>query len=352
MDPTSLVTLSLLAAVIVMLVWLVLILKRQTSIDPAENVDRVLQSLKSELIGKQMEGLLSLRESLDSANRLLNERLAESTNTLDRRLELFGEIERKLGELEVETKNIREIGSNIQSLSDLLKPPRLRGALGELLLENLLIQILPRAMFSTQYRFQGGQRVDAVIKLGRRLLPIDSKFPLESFRQVLSEDSDNSSRVQFGRTLKQHIDAVAEKYVRPELGTTDFAVMYIPSEAVYTEFVSQKDTDALEYALTRKVIPSSPGHLYAFLASLSALYLECGLAADSGRLAAGLNMLTESLTRLSGLHQRMEGSVRSLSASLSKSIEVSQGMSQQMTRLRHAEGDKDTVDAGTGREPG
>ena len=191
--PTILVL--LLVAVLAVLVWLVMLLKTRTGADEMTRVDAALQTLKSELISTQMEGLVSLRESLDSANRLLNERLAEGTETLDRRLELFGEIEKKLTQLEIQARAIQEVGQNIQSLSELLKPPRLRGGLGELLLENLLSQILPNSLYTAQYRFPDGHRVDAVVKLGERLLPIDSKFPLETFQHVLSgEDADQAAR--------------------------------------------------------------------------------------------------------------------------------------------------------------
>ncbi len=338
MELLSVFTLLLAVAVLAALVWLIVISKGQKPPDQTQRIDSAFESLKAELIGKQMEGLLSLRESLDSANRLLNERLAEGTGALDRRLELFGELEKKLGQLEMQAKSIEEIGRNIQSLSELLKPPKLRGNLGEILLDNLLSQILPRALFVMQYQFQGGQRVDAMIKLGNRLLPIDSKFPMEAFQRILSGDNTGQAHREFVRSLKQHVDTISSKYVRPDQNTTDFAIMYIPSEAVYYEFVSQRDAEAFEYALSRKVVPSSPGHLYAFLASLSALYVESGLAtglaADSARLAAGLNALAECHAKLTQLHDRMEGSLRSLTLSLSKAKDLSGDMSYQLGRLR------------------
>jgi len=335
MAPLSNVTLLFVAAILAALIWLIVILKqKKTSANQTATIDAALQTLKSELIEKQVEGLLSLRESLDSANRLLNERLAEGTGVLDRRLELFGEIERKLGQLQVQAKVIEEIGQNIQSLSDLLKPPKLRGNLGEVFLENLLSQILPRALFITQHQFREGQRVDVVIKLGERLLPIDSKFPLEAFQRIHSEIDQGQARRKFFQTLKQHIDTIGSKYIRPDENTTDFALMYIPSEAVYYEFVSLSEEPAFDYSLSRKVIPTSPGHLYAFLASLVAVYVESGLAADTTRLATGLNELAQSLTRISQLHDRMEGSIRSLTLNLTKARDLSGNMSHQLGRLR------------------
>ena len=116
-------------------VWLLLTTRRRQQSLPQEEIfARAMESLKTELLSQHLEGLTALRNSLDTAQKLLNDRLTENTTTLDRRLELFGEIEKKLGQLEVQAKNIAEIGRNIQSLSELLKPPKLRGNLGELLL--------------------------------------------------------------------------------------------------------------------------------------------------------------------------------------------------------------------------
>lgn len=317
-------------------VWLLLTTRRRQESLPQEEIfARAMESLKTELLSQHLEGLTALRNSLDTAQKLLNDRLAENTTTLDRRLELFGEIEKKLGQLEVQAKNIAEIGKNIQSLSELLKPPKLRGNLGELLLENLLAQILPSHLYHLQYRFENGQHVDAVVKIGDKLLPIDSKFPLDMFPSLASAGDDASSSVKkMERSLKQHIDAIHAKYIRPDQKTTEFALMYLPSEAVYYELVSRTDVRLLEYALARRVIPSSPGHLYAFLATVASLYLDLGLASDTSRLAAGVNALAESLEKIVSLHERMEGSLRTLSGNLSKAKEVSSVMTDQLGKLQ------------------
>ena len=329
--PAALIALIVLNSLL--LVWLLVSLRRGWGRERDRQLDSSLEHLKVELINQQMEGLVSLRESLDSANRIVNERLAEGNTALDRRMAVFAEIENKLGQLATQAENIESIGKNIQSLSDLLKPPKVRGGLGEILLENLLAQILPSALYQTQYRYAGGQRVDAVIKVGEMLLPVDSKFPLESFQRYLA-DGDRASRRELDQAFRKHIDDISGKYIRPDEGTADIALMYIPSEAVYYQFVSRRDNEGLEYAMASKVIPSSPGHLYAFLASLSALYRQVGLTSDSRRLLHGLDNLTEALSRLERLHERLEGSLRSMTASLSKAREESKVMAFQLDRLQ------------------
>lgn len=305
-----------------MIIVLVFLAARLRRGDSAERQERTLESglnaLKADLTSQQMKGLVSLRESLDSASRLVNERLSEGTSVLDKRLELFTNIEAKLGELTNQTKHLEQMGEEIQSFSDLLKPPKLRGIFGELLLENLLQQIFPAALFELQYQFASGVRVDAVVKLGDRLLPIDSKFPLEAFERLVANESDPAAHKDFVRVVKKHIDDIARRYVNPLENTTDIAIMYIPAEAIYYQFIAREEPEALAYALSKKVVPSSPGHLYGFLASLSAVFRSVGISANSRKLSDTLSEMSQALKSLGGWHDRIEGSLRAINTSFVK----------------------------------
>jgi DNA recombination protein RmuC len=153
--------------------------------------------------------------------------------------------------------------------------PRLRGTLGEVWLEELLRQVFPARLYEMQYAFRTGERVDAVLRVGDRLVPVDSKFPLEACQRMLAAEGESAARERrgFRRSLKERIDEIAEKYIRPEEGTLDFALMYIPAEAVYYEAVVRDE--ALEdqesivgYALRRHVIPVSPHTFYAYVSAV------------------------------------------------------------------------------------
>jgi len=138
--------------------------------------------------------------------------------------------------------------------------------MGETLLENLLAQILPKDYFSTQYRFQSSDAVDAVIRLGGHLVPIDAKFSLENFQKMQDaqdEAQKSAFRKKFTQDLKNRIDEIAAKYILPQENTFDFAFMYIPAENVYYELIIKED--ALSYSLSKRVIPVSPNTLYAYL---------------------------------------------------------------------------------------
>ena len=181
----------------------------------------------------------------------------------------FERLARDLGDLNRATQQMMEVGKTITSLENLLKPPQLRGGMGETLLGELLAQILP-GHFELQHRFRSGERVDAVIRLGNKMVPVDAKFPLESFRRLLAiTDAEAARRERKGflRAVKAHIDAIAGKYILPDEGTYEFALMYIPAENVYYETIlkDEEGEGLYPYALQKRVIPVSPNSFYAYL---------------------------------------------------------------------------------------
>ncbi|UCC71467.1 MAG: DNA recombination protein RmuC [Gemmatimonadota bacterium] len=191
-------------------------------------------------------------------------------------LQQANELSRRIGLLQKATENVEQLGIGLGELQKILQPPQLRGAFGERMLEDLLADVLPRDRFRLQHTYpSSGARVDAVIFLGDdRLLPIDSKFPLDNFRRYVdlrgsgAADADAAWRA-FARDVRGHIDDVAAKYIVPDEGALDVAFMYIPSESVFHEVaIGPLDDDGRslsEYAVRKRVIPVSPNTLNAYL---------------------------------------------------------------------------------------
>jgi DNA recombination protein RmuC len=242
------------------------------------------------LIQQQIDQLRGqVNQVLDSSTRLIgqvNERLKENSEILQRTQHTLGErldnaarvvgsVQKSLGGLEEANRKIYEVGKDIASLQEILRSPKLRGGLGEFFLGDLLAQIFPPDYFATQFAFRSGDKVDAVIKLGGSMVPVDSKFPLENFRRMLDGATDEEkgrAKRQFVTDVKKHIDAIASKYILPDEGTYDFALMYIPAENVYYETIikddSMGDRSLSQYALSKKVIPVSPNSFYAYLQAI------------------------------------------------------------------------------------
>jgi DNA recombination protein RmuC len=223
-----------------------------------------------------------LRESLGNVSKLIQQQLsavdrqvqsqtASVGDRLDNATRVIGDVQKNLGELGRAAQEIKELGQNVSKLEELLKAPKLRGGLGEYLLEDLLKQVLPASHFEMQHRFSTGDVVDAVVRTSDRLVAVDSKFPLENFRRLA--ESGDAERRAFQRTfhsdVRKHIDAIASKYILPDEGTFPFALMYIPAENVYYEIIVRDeaaDGPGLHaHALSRKVIPVSPNSFYAYL---------------------------------------------------------------------------------------
>ncbi len=230
------------------------------------------------------------------AGRELDRRLAGISDSLDRRLvdldrrlylgldsvqdaqaraaDTAAQVRERVAVVAGVAEQVLEQARGLSRLEDLLRPPQARGAVGELLLEQLLAQGLPHGAYRTQHVFRSGARVDAVLVVGEAMVAVDSKFPLEAFaRMSVSADGDAARtlhRRAFVRDARRHVDAIADKYICPDEGTYDFALCYLPSEAVFYEFLREDPVgdSCWRYAVERRVFPASPTTLYAYLVSI------------------------------------------------------------------------------------
>src|SRR6266480_1283538 len=223
-------------------------------------LDRLLSARNAEMDGR-----------LRTMNETVDRRLGELDTKVDRRLEHASKqtnaIHRQLGAVGQATEQLAEQAKGLGELQQILRPPKARGGFGELLLGQLLADRLPPTAYALEHGFTGGERVDAVIKVDR-LVPIDSKFPLDNFERMLGAENDierQQFEKLFARDVKAHVDAIGSKYIRPDEGTYDFAFMYLPSEAIYYELACGKTGALLAYAHEKRVLPVSPTTLTAYL---------------------------------------------------------------------------------------
>ena len=176
-----------------------------------------------------------------------------------------------VNDLVKQQEKAQELG---QSLEYLLQTPKLRGNYGETILEEMLEQVLPaKNMWERQYTIEGGEKVDAVVKYKNIVIPIDSKFPRDDYQKYLSAKNEQEKKqhwANYEKALKVQINSIRDKYIKPEKGTTEFALLFIPSEAIYYETIAEKNfvgdpCQIYEYARNNKVIPVSPNTFFAFL---------------------------------------------------------------------------------------
>lgn len=256
----------------------------------------LLIALRRRPVGSDPAALAGVHERLD--------RLLEGQQAIPRTLaEGAADVRERLARLSEATRRLETLGAAVADVQQLLQVPRLRGTLGELWLEELLRQVLPAGSWELQYGFRSGERVDAVIRLRERLVPVDAKFPLEACRRLFLLEGEDEARERraLQRTLRQRVDEIAEKYIRPEEGTYDFALMYVPAEAVYYEAVVRGTDDAEEsvtaYAHRRRVVIVSPNTFYAYLASLAHGLRGLEVEARAREIVDGLSALELELDR-------------------------------------------------------
>ena len=254
--------------------WLVRLLRTELGQLKLESGAQ-LAELRTESAAQLAARATEVDRRLEAFTAAVDRRIAEFDQRVDRRLEsstrTATEIHQQLGKLGETSTQMLDRANDLRRLEQALRPPKARGGFGELLLANLLADTFPPDKFELQYGFKGGERVDAVIKLDRALVPVDAKFPLENFERVVEAENDAERELyakQFCRDVKHHADAIAQKYIRPGEGTYEFALMYLPAEAVYYELVCNRmggSSSPLSYALEHNVIPVSPSTLHAYL---------------------------------------------------------------------------------------
>ncbi|MDD2731647.1 MAG: DNA recombination protein RmuC [Candidatus Pacebacteria bacterium] len=222
--------------------------------------------------------LLMLQEQLNHIGQLMDNKLSESSRTIENQFtqsaNIIRDVTEKLTRLDETNKQVVSFADQLKNLQDILKNPKQRGVLGEYYLETVLKNVLPPGSYKMQHQFKDGLVVDAVVLIDKKVIPIDSKFSLENYnRMIETRNPEEKERYEksFISDLKIRIDETS-KYIKPEEKTMDFAFMFIPSEAVYYDLlinkvgaIADETSNLLNYALRKKVIVVSPTSFLAYL---------------------------------------------------------------------------------------
>jgi len=279
------------------------------------------------LVFKKENTSPELLEYLKTTNQRL-ERQGESFNQrLDNAAKIISGVQRNIGEFS-------EIGRGMKDLQQFLASPKLRGNIGEQVLKELLKQFLPQESFNLQYTFKSGEKVDAAIKTSAGIIPVDSKFPMENFRKM---QEDKTYAKIFESDVKKHIDDISRKYILTDEGTLDYALMYIPSEAVYYEIVNNQTL--FDYAQSKRILPVSPTTFYAYIKAIlmsfegqkiekQAQEILSSLRAikkDYGKVAENLGTLQKHLVNATNMMGNVFASFTNLGQKISSTSKLESG---------------------------
>ena len=269
------------------------------------------------------------------------------------------QMEKTLQELIQQQEEARHLG---QSLKDLLQAPKLRGNFSEDILEEMLDRVLPKGIWERQYAIDGRELVDYVVRLKDVIIPIDAKYPRDDYMRYLeTEDPEEKANCWkgFENAMKKQINSIEAKYLRPEKGTSEFALMFIPSEAIYYETIAATSTLGqpsviLEYAKDRNVIPVSPLTFYAFLQMIILGIRNVEVARSAKKIQEGLSGLQRSfdlfykkyeemgkrIDQAAEAHRVGDGHIDRYKRDLDSTIQLEGYQEDTMPRLPEGQGDE------------
>ena len=212
---------------------------------------------------------------LESAKNLADQ-IKDSKQDQKNMSDTLEKVTKELEKIKGTNEQVLTFANQMKTLEKILGNQKQRGILGEIQLENLLANVLPPELFQMQYSFNNNEAVDAIIKVGEFVIPIDAKFSLDNYNKMIESDETDAERLndlerKFKNDIKNRIDETS-KYIRPNEGTVDYAYMFIPADGLYQDLLNNKvgslkinQRDLVSYAYQKKVMIVSPMSLFPML---------------------------------------------------------------------------------------
>lgn len=260
---------------------------KKTRVD--EKQSEAIRDLERRLTDLMISQLKEVRDSQSSVSREMHNQIHSFT--------------KEATHIREEMKQVQETIKDVSSFQEIFKSPKLRGQWGEASLEHILAQHFPSELYKIQHLFSSGEQVDAVLKLPNdKLLPIDAKFPSENFSKMVEASGDERDVFQkkFIEDVKSKVNEIASKYILLAEETVDFALMYIPAEAVYYEIVNNigRKFDLAGYAWSKKVILTSPNTIYLTLRTIEHWFRDTQISRRAQGILKGLNRINRDASKL------------------------------------------------------
>jgi len=274
----------------------------------------------------------AIKSSAQITGQLTSDAQARMAGELKNTRDQISQIQQQLGAVQLAGQ---QMSQSAQTLEGILGGAKSRGSLGEVTLERLLEDSLPPSQYARQYRFTSGEAADAVIFLrDKKLLAIDSKFPLDSYRRIAAEGDE--ARRAFATAVKGQADAIAKKYIVPNEGTLDVALMFVPSESVYYELLMTEDSKGQlldAYCRDKRVVAVSPNTLYGYLCVIAMGLRGMQMEENAYRLLADLSSLEKQLETFANKFGTLGSHLKNAQQSHSEAdrlLEKAQGMLEGM----------------------
>ncbi len=311
--------------------------RRETSENMSKNSEKI-QARLDQTIDFLMKQLSDVNKSVDG-------KLTENTKILGDRLDNAAKV---ISSVRGELGKMQELSPHIKGLSNIFNSPKLRGGMGEKILETVLSERLPKNMWQLQHTFKGGETVDAAIFTQSGIIPIDAKFPLDNFRKLIESDSEEEKvrvKKEFEKDVKKQITDIAKKYIRPDERTTPFAIMYLPAEDLYYEAAIRSES-LTDFAAEKNVTMVSPNIFYHFLGIVllslqsqkmneqagKVLQLIKGVQVESEKFEETLSLLSGHINRSAKAMEKAEGGYKKLTTKIETIAHVGEMLPESSTQ--------------------
>ncbi len=289
-------TLLIFAVLIVAVAAAAFLAGRRGSGKSGENLNRIIQA-QSELSGRMQQSESSLNERLDALTKRLGDGLVQQTEKTGEKLK---DLHERLAVIDSAQKNIADLGKEMVGLQDILSNKQARGAFGEFQMETLIKDALPPSAYAFQATLSNGTRVDCLVRLPSPpgIIPIDSKFPLEAYRAIqraqTETDKKNANR-DFSKDVGTHIKHIAERYIIQN--ETDWAIMFLPSEAIFAE-LNSNFPNMVEDAHRRRVGFASPSTLMALVNTIGSILKDGQMKEQAGLIQKQVELMLNDVRLL------------------------------------------------------
>jgi len=269
---------------------------RRNSDPSLDKIEQIIHT-QAELSGRLQHSESSLNERLEALTKRLGDGLNQQTEKTGETLKGLHE---RLAVMDVAQKTITDLSQQMVSLQDILSNKQARGAFGEFQMESLIKDFLPRSAFEFQATLSNGTRVDCLIRLPSPpgIIPIDSKFPLEAYRAIQNAEADSEKTTanrEFSKDVGLHIKAIAEKYIIAN--ETDWAVMFLPSEAIFAE-LNTNFPNIVEDAQRRRVAFVSPSTLMALVNTIGSILKDGQMKEQAGLIQKQVELMLNDVRLL------------------------------------------------------
>lgn len=251
--------------------------------------------------------------------------------------EIAEELVKKLSQLENTNQEVLEFTQNLKKLENILVSQKTRGILGEKILENILSNILPTDIYKTQYQLLEGHVVDVAIFVNNIIIPIDSKFPLESYNKIFEENDTKLEKklfAEFFSVVKKRIDECS-KYIQPSLGTSSFVFMFVPADGVYNNLInfSYNGQTLISYALSKNVIIVSPMSLFAYLQTVIQGLRMLNVEKNISFFIQNLETLSKSLLEFQIANEELGKSIDKVGERFNKTERISKKIGSTLKKI-------------------